>query len=87
MIIGPFDFPESSTTYLEFYQAYMDGDYQVVQNTIEISVDQGDTWLEVEVSNGNVIGENWTQTLVNLSDYNGQSVHISLYEHFVHYNH
>ena len=77
MIIGPFDFPESSTTYLEFYQAYMDGDYQVVQNTIEISVDQGDTWLEVEVSNGNVIGENWTQTLVNLSDYNGQSVHIS----------
>ena len=77
MIIGPFDIPGNSTFTLEFYESYMDGESQVVQNTVEISTDQGATWTEVLVSDGNIIGSNWNQSLVNLSEYSGQSVHIS----------
>ena len=77
MIFGPFNIPENSNSALEFYQSYMDGEYQVVQNTIEISMDEGNTWTEVAVSDGNIIGPNWTQSLISLNDYSGQNVHIS----------
>tara|TARA_Y100000748_G_scaffold164867_1_gene137920 strand:+ start:7967 stop:11023 length:3057 start_codon:yes stop_codon:yes gene_type:complete len=77
MIFGPFDLPENSLATLGFLESYMDGEYQVVPNTVEISTDNGESWQSIYTSDPIAVGTDWTPTPVDLSNYSGQSVHIS----------
>ena len=79
MIFGPFDIAENSEATLGFLQSYVDGDWQVLENTIEISTDGGITWEVVESSNGNEILDQWVPTGVDISEYAGQTIHVSFH--------
>ena len=79
MIFGPFDIAENSEATLGFLQSYVDGDWQVQQNTVEISIDNGITWEVVESSDGNAILDQWVPTGVDISEYAGQTIHVSFH--------
>ena len=79
MTFGPFDIAENSEATLGFLQSYVDGDWQVLENTIEISTDGGITWEVVESSNGNEILDQWVPTGVDISEYAGQTIHVSFH--------
>ena len=76
MIFGPFQLPQNSFAKLEFLEAYIDGEYMVDQNLVEISTDGGQSWQGVYTSNGD-IGVDWVDALVDLSEYSGQTIHVS----------
>ncbi|MFL2994370.1 MAG: T9SS type A sorting domain-containing protein [Candidatus Neomarinimicrobiota bacterium] len=79
MTFGPFDIAENSEATLGFLQSYVDGDWQVQQNTVEISIDNGITWEVVESSDGNEILDQWVPTGVDISEYAGQTIHVSFH--------
>ena len=77
MIFGPFDLPENSMISLGFLEAYVDADWAVNPNTVEASTDEGATWQTIHTSEPVNIGDEWTGTGVDLTNFSGQSIHIS----------
>ena len=76
MIFGPFEITSDSIQ-LEFLEAYIDPEYQVDENLVEISIDSGENWETILISSGESVGTNWKNSLVSLNDYNGETIHIS----------
>ena len=62
---------------LGFLEAYVDADWAVNPNTVEVSTDEGATWQTIHTSEPVIVGDEWTGTGVDLTNYSGQSVHIS----------
>ena len=60
-----------------FLQSYVDGDWQVQQNTIEISTDGGNTWAVVDSSDAYEILDQWVPTGIDISRYAGETIHVS----------
>ena len=79
MTFGPFDIAENSDATLGFLQSYVDGDWQVQQNTVEISTNSGDTWEVVYSSDGYAILDQWVPTGIDISSYAGQTIHVSFH--------
>ena len=77
MNFGPFDIAENSEATLGFLQSYVDGDWQVQQNTIEVSTDGGNTWAVVDSSDAYEILDQWVPTGIDISRYAGETIHVS----------
>ena len=77
MTFGPFDIAENALSNFRFFTAYVDGDWQVQQNTIEISTDGGNTWAVVDSSDGYEILDQWVPTGIDISRYAGETIHVS----------
>ena len=79
MTFGPFDIAENSEATLGFLQSYVDGDWQVQQNTVEISTDGGNSWVTVDSSDGFEILDQWVSTGIDISSYAGETIHVSFH--------
>ncbi len=77
MIFGPFTIPENTLTTLEFLESYYYAEYQVDPNIVEVSTDSGNSWSTIYTSNPNIIGSSWKNTVIDLSEFSEDSIHLS----------
>ena len=76
MSFGPFEIPENVLITLEFLESYYYPNNQTDPNTVEVSLDSGISWNTIYTSNPNIIESSWKNSVINLSDFGGESIHI-----------
>ena len=76
MIFGPFDISNESLTSVEFVESYVYGEATLDSNLVEISIDGGDNWETVFVSDPSIL-DSWAARLIDISNYEGQTILLS----------
>jgi len=76
MIFGPFDISNEALTSVEFVESYVYGEATLDSNLVEISIDGGDNWETVFVSDPSIL-DSWTARLIDISNYQGQTILLS----------